>query len=237
MTPTFVILAVLVLIALILAAAAAVPEITGGGAPRRAARTAAILKRPHAVVDTLNLVRWWGEPATTTESIIRVIDATAPALRRRFPGELWYVLKDRDSLLNTPEVRSRYQAAAERNSVRIAVAEKYADPPRAGPADLGAGVPADSVELARREHAERGRDDFYAALLAHRWRCPIITEDRLRDFDLFRSELDPFQVWQFSCARAQPERDFIRPRSAAYSRLPRPRRLGYEAAGLRQPRR
>jgi hypothetical protein len=184
------------------------------------------------VVDTLNLVRWWGEPATTADAIIRVIDATAPLLRRRFPGELFYVLKDRDSLLNTPELRARYQAAAERNRVRIAVAEKYADPPRAGPADLGAGVAADSVELRRREHAERGRDDFYAALLAHRWRCPVITADRLRDFDLFRSELEPFQVWEFSYQRSRPERDFIRPRSGAYTQLPKPRRLGFAEAGL-----
>ncbi|MFA6166482.1 MAG: hypothetical protein WC700_07705 [Gemmatimonadaceae bacterium] len=210
------VLAVLVLIVLALVLAARRRRGVVGGAPPRG---------EHVVVDTLNLAHWLqgpqsGQPRLTAEAIVDAVDRTAPALKLRWPGRVMYVLKDRETALNDEGVRARLAEAAKRNGVYIIVAERYADPPSS------AAAPA--------EHSSRGRDDFLMALLAHQWRCPVLTDDRLRDFDRFRATVSPFQYYEFAFWRELPAREFVRPDSPAHARLRRPRTLRYDSAGLQR---
>ncbi len=188
------------------------------GPPARFAR-----KSPHLVVDTLNLAHWIrgpnSEPARLTPAlIVEAIDKTAPALLRQHPGRVMYVLKDRDSQFNDEDAREAYKRAAIRNKVYVCAAERYVDPPR--------GVAASSA------HSAQGRDDFYMALLAWKWRCLVATEDRLRDFPQLRATIQPFHVFEWAFWRDYPVRDFIRPEASAYARVRRPRAVRFEELGL-----
>ncbi len=179
----------------------------------------------HLIVDTLNLVHWLGlasaKPGApgapgglTPEVIAEAIDRTAAALKARHPGRVVYVLKDRESTLNTDASRDVYRAAAERNGVYVVVAERYD----------AAAAPRDGTTAATRaEHSARGRDDFLTALLAARYRCAVLTEDRLRDFDRFRATIAPFHTLEYAFWRAAPAREYVRPDAAAYARLRKPR--------------
>jgi len=190
------------------------------GPPRRPRRTPDPAESPHLIVDTLNLAHWVhgealreGRATLTPDLIAETVDRTAPTLKLRHPGTIVYVLKDRESRFNDEAARAVYKAAADRNRVWIAVAEQYPDPP--------AGVKKTE------EHSARGRDDFYIALLARRWRCAVLTEDRLRDFDRFRATIPPFHVYEFAFWRDLPHREFVRPDSPAYARLRKPRMVRY----------
>lgn len=217
-----VVLVCVLLAALLLAAlfARLAPKSGGGPPPPQS---------PHVVVDTLNLAHWLrgrerGAPAKTKSKpleladITGAIDRTAAPLRAQFPGKVMYVVKDRESQINTPEIRATYKAAADRNQVWIYDVEQYPEPPQPqGP------------RAAEYEHAARARDDLYMAILAHKHRCAVLTEDRFRDFSAFRAHVAPFRVFGHTYWRDMPEEEFIRPAAYAYSRLPKPRALRYAA--------
>jgi hypothetical protein len=223
--PYALLLVVLLVVAAMVVLARTSPEagatlIFGAAGPRRKAgpKGADYAKSSHIVVDTLNLAHWLGRAsghgrALTPDLIAEAIDRTAPVLLKRHPGRVMYVLKDRESQFNDEAAREVYRRAAERNKVYVLLAERYSDPPK--------GV-AESPE-----HSAQGRDDFFIALLAHRWRCAVLTEDRLRDFDRFRATVQPFHVYEFAFWRALPHREFVRPESPAYARLKKPRMVRY----------
>jgi len=182
-----------------------------GPARRRAPDPA---QSPHIVVDTLNLTHWHlrGRGAVLSPALIaETIDATAPALKLRHPGRVMYVLKDRESQFNDDAARAVYKDAASRNGVYVSAAERYPDPP--------AGAKASA------EHSARGRDDFYMGVLAHRYRCAVLTADRLRDFGSFRATVQPFHVVEYAFWRDLPHREYVRPDAAAYSRMKKPRTI------------
>jgi hypothetical protein len=171
----------------------------------------------HIIVDTLNLTHWIHttakrQAAITTKLIISTIDKTAAILRKKYTGRVMYVVKDRESALNDASVRVAYSEAATRNEVYIYCVERYEDPP--------AGTSDDP-----KAHSARGRDDLYMAVLARKWKCPVLTEDRFRDFDEFRRNVEPFRVYEFAYWRALPEQDFVRPE--ALRGLKPPRTLRY----------
>jgi hypothetical protein len=192
-----------------------------GGAAAAAKGTGALsaLMSPHVVVDTLNIANVIhakvGQSVKTKEKIMDTIRTTAPVLKKRHAGRVMYVLKDRDGTYNTLEAREEYKKLAAECEVYIYVVERYIDEP----ASAGrAGV----------DHADKGRDDFYACILANKWRCAVLTEDRYSDFSRFRARVKPFHVYEYAYWRAAVERDYIRPESPAYSRLRRPARLRYD---------
>lgn len=178
----------------------------------------------HVVVDTLNLTHWRvtkskGPKNISLDDVIRTIDETSVEIRKKFPDRVIYVTKDRESDLNTPETRIKYADAAKRNGVYVYVVEKY---------------DVDTSER-RKSHSARGRDDFMLAVLAGQYKCPVLSEDKFRDFDSFRSDVEPFHVYEFAYWRSIPERSYIRPSSPAYRRLKRPYTLRYENVGLVRP--
>lgn len=167
----------------------------------------------HIIVDTLNLTYWAHttakrQAAITTDLIISTIDKTAPILRAKYSGRIMYVVKDRESALNGVDTRVAYGDAATRNKVYIYGVERYEDPP--------AGASEDP-----RAHSARGRDDLYMAVLARKWKCPVLTEDRFRDFDEFRRNVEPFRVYEFAYWRALPEADYVRPEALRGLKPPR----------------
>jgi hypothetical protein len=83
-------------------------------------------------------------------------------------------------------------------------------------------------------HSARGRDDFLAALLAWRWKCGILTQDRMNDFDEFRSSVPPYYAWEHAFWRDRPNREYIDPRSSAYARVRKPCRIDYDEYPLRE---
>ena len=186
-----------------------------GGAPAQRASNPAL--SPHIVVDTLNLTHWFAggkdDIVVSPSLIVETINRTAPVLKLRHSGRVMYVLKDRESQFNDEKSHALYKEAATRNGVYIYTAEKYVDPP--------AGVKNSS------EHSARGRDDFFVALLAYRWRCAVLTEDRLRDFDRFRATIPPFHVYEFAFWRDLPVREFVRPDSPVYMRMKKPKMVRF----------
>jgi hypothetical protein len=165
----------------------------------------------HIVIDTLNLVHWLyttrKNPVTISmETIEKAINYTAPMLRKEFSGRIMYVVKDKESKLNDDETRKQYLAIATANKCYIVAAEKYSD---SGPAKS-------------KLHSALGRDDFMTVVLANRWKCPVLTYDKMRDFESYRKTLLPFHVYEYNYWREYPDREYIRPESTAYSRLKKP---------------
>jgi len=173
------------------------------------------------IVDLLNITHWFQKKRPVrhadthagthadTHAILKTIDITAPILKKRWPGRVTYVVKDRTHSFNDEKTHALYAEAAERNRVVICIAEQYKDPP--------------SGNKPSKKHSAAGRDDFYMCLLAQRERAVVITEDRLKDFNEFRKELPPFHVLEFSYVRRLPTKDFIRPESLAYAKMRRPK--------------
>lgn len=177
-----------------------------GGAPYRS---------QHIVVDTLNLTHWihGGKITITPKLIISAIDKTAPFLRKKHNGRIMYVLKDRESQFTTPETKQLYKDIANKHSIYIIVAERYVDPP--------IGVPKTD------QHSSRGRDDLLISILANRWRCSVLTEDRLHDFKEFRATIQPFYATEYTFWREFPHKEYIRPESISLLKLRKPRMLRY----------
>ena len=155
----------------------------------------------NVVVDTLNLTHWLAEcaPADTSRKakkgrrqklqvtqcdIVGAIERTAPILKDRFPGEVIYVVKDRDSVPNDERTRIIYAVAARRCGVSVHITERTGDARAAWQPD-GSDKPT---------HQGGGRDDFYMGVLAWKYRCVVLTEDRMRDFQELKHEVDPFRV-------------------------------------------
>jgi len=209
----WILFAVVMVILAIAAAMTSKPHFIVGGAPPRKKYNYA--GSPHLVIDTLNLAHWFNCDAPkiriTPDVIAKTIDRATPILRARHAGQIMFVLKDRESQFNTTESRKIYRDAAIRNKVHVMVAEKYVDPPK--------GVPFSD------EHSAKGRDDFYMVVLAHRYRCAIMSADCLMDFKQFRTTIQPFHVVEYVFWRELATRDYIRPDSSGYVRLKKPRTL------------
>lgn len=216
---------VLVLAALVLAAGRGCGPAAwrGGAGPRPGGlpRCTAAQRSAHLVVDGLNATHaiFPGEPVTTA-SIVRMVDQLSPGLKAKHGGRVMFVVKDRDSEAAPAAAAEAYAEAARRNGVYLVSAERYRDAPMGG------------------AHAARGRDDFTAALLADRWRCGLLTADRMKDFDQFRKTIAPYYTWTYSYWRALPEREFVDPRLPVYARVRRPCRIDYAAedVGPMRPR-
>lgn len=181
-------------------------------------------KDTHIIVDTLNLTHWRITKAKsskhiTLDDVIRTIDETSAEIRKKFPDRVIFVTKDRETDLNTPETRIKYADAAKRNGVYVYVVEKYE-------------IQGSDKQ---KSHSARGRDDFMLAVLANQYKCPVLSGDKFRDFDSFRSDVEPFHVYEFAYWRSLPERSYIRPSSSAYRKIRRPYTLTYEKIGLERP--
>ncbi len=166
--------------------------VAGGGepGPRRPRRRDRRAESGHAVVDAMNLVHWAGL-RPSDESLAAVIGAATPLLRARFPGNIVYVSKDRDSAEAAPAggpLSAPLAAALERTRAVLVRVSRYTDPP--------AGPPAEG------HHTERARDDLHTAVVATRLRCAVISNDRMADFPQMPARVPPYIATEYAYWRA-----------------------------------
>ncbi len=173
------------------------------------------------VVDTLNLLHWGRDPTrrsspVTTREIAAAIGRAAPVLRKAYPGRVYFVVKTRDGsdpsdTASAESVRQEYAKIARAHRVFISLVERLSDPPSS----------------AKNAHPQVGRDDFYIAVLADRYKCAALSRDHFRDLSAMKAEgLEAFHVWTFSPFGSAPARDFVRP-SVGFRKLRRPPRVDF----------
>ena len=125
-----------------------------------------------------------------------------------------YVTKDRETLASaevTARRRAMYQAVARQCGVYVHVVERL--PPRVG----------EAAPRRPKSHSALGRDDFYLIMLAWRYRCPVLSQDRFRDLpDMKGGLLDPFHVFSYPPGTRPRERDFVNPAAPEFGRMRRP---------------
>lgn len=185
---------------------------------RAGGRKAQALASENVVIDTLNLTHWLRRRTPLKRvgmcDIIAAIEETAPIIRRRFPGRIIFVTKDREAQASKEDaarLRAQYQTAARRCGVYVDVVERLP-----GEKPTGGTKP-------QRPHSSLGRDDFYLIMLAWRYGCPVLSQDHFNDLDSMKSgDLAPFHVYSYSPVKAYPERDFVNPAAAEFRRLRRP---------------
>lgn len=166
-------------------------------------------KKEHLVVDTLNFTHWmYG--TVSIDTVIKVIDMSAPILRSRYMGEIFYVVKDKETCMLSEENEKKFKDAATRNLVHICIAEKYVDPP---------------AHTINHSHTTKGRDDFFMCVLANRYKCAVLTTDSLKDIDKFRTDTPPFFVIEFTHYKSAPDRHPIRP---DILKIWKPRRISFD---------
>lgn len=228
-----------VVLACALALALALALARRGGAPGGAALAAAVLAPPGArgggrppggvlIVDTLNLTHGRVGPAISPDDIIETVRLTAPELRAQYDRVI-YVLKSRETQaaqLDEAAAR-RLQEAARQYKVLLYVAVEYADPPA-----RRSGTPTPGERVA---HARRARDDFLMAVLAQKFRAPVMTRDRMQDFGSWRANLAPFRVYVFDWWSPGPAQEYYAPDAPAYAALRAPRRVRAAPALLAPP--
>lgn len=209
---------------LLLVCALALALLVLESAPRRSERVGGEEGGPPSkslVVDTLNLAHWARRRGPRPARVgiceaLNTIDESAPLLRKRFPDRLVYVVKERESARTKEQCereRALYQAAARRANVRIDVVEQLPDE-----------SPGTPRAKNREPHAARGRDDFYALMVAWRLNCGVLSKDRFRDLeDMKGGDLPSFHVYRYSPFSSSPGRDFVKPSAAEFRRLRRPR--------------
>lgn len=216
---------------------------------RESARSKKAKASPNVVVDTLNLThhllsagfdpalgsiptaasaRKQAEKPLTLCAIVAAIDYSAPILRQDFSGRIIYVVKDRE----TPKTSAQrdlapalYRAAARRNRVSVHLVEKEARPSTG----LSAWRATGETEPT---HQRLGRDDFYMGLLAWKLQCGVLTEDRMRDFQKLKTEVQPFRVEQFDHWTLCSTKTQVTPGARDYERILAPIRLSFADHGV-----
>lgn len=216
----------------------------GGAARSPGARARA--ERQDVVVDTLNLTHHLLQQGTlqkddegvgatprragarvaplTRCDILAAIRYATPVLRQHFSGRIIYVVKDRDSLPNSAASRALYLRTARETGAHVHIVERPSEArPRAS------WQPAGAVGAT---HQRAGRDDFYLGLLAWKLRCGALTEDRMRDFERLKSEVDPFVVLELAPWAERPAKNYVNPGARDYARVGPPTRLAFADYGL-----
>lgn len=174
----------------------------------------ATLKKQHIVVDLLNLTHYHTlKKKIQFNDIIDTINATAPVLHSVFPERIMYVVKDPENRFNTQVEHKAFADVAIKNKIYVFVVERYVVEP--------------STRIKSDEHGARGRDDFYLAVLAHKWRCPVLTEDRFRDFATFKAQLAPFHVLEYTFWSDLPVKDYVRTDTGAFRHIKKPRAIRF----------
>lgn len=157
-------------------------------------------------------------------TITAAIRHSAPLLKEYFPGMIIYVIKDRESLPNTPRTRAFYATLAREQKVHIHVVERP-DPDMYGASKRASWHVSGNTDPS---HQQKGRDDFYIGLMAWKMQCGALTEDRMHDFDALKTEVAPFVVYEIKpWSDNPPVRNHVNPSAAEYKRVRAPTRLGF----------
>lgn len=227
-------------------AAPAAPAASAASAASATPAASAASAASDLVIDTLNLTHHLlaagrlrpaagsaSKNQVTWELIAQAIAAAAPVLHPQYSGRLYFVLKDPDG--GRPGGRAApkdkspacehgaaFARLAAELGVHIHVAERARDP-AAEWQRLGTSEPT---------HQKVGRDDFYMGYLAWKRGAPVLSEDRMRDFQLLKTEVRPFRVRAFDRDASGGNVDHIFPGAPEYRRIRKPRLVRYADVGL-----
>jgi len=173
------------------------------------------LSNDHIVIDTLNLLHLvfesdkLGKVVVNEDIIYRTIEISAPVITKKYSGRVMYVIKGKDKIQtdeNTDQTETdadsekkynRLQELCNKYKIYIYYIEQYKDPPKGHKMSAA--------------HASKGRDDFYLMMLANRYKCKILSEDRYRDFGQFNDTIPPFYVYEFTFWALEKKKDFVNP--------------------------
>lgn len=138
------------------------------------------------VIDTLNVIMYICNNKLSIQKICAGIEYISKKLKKFFHGRLMFVIKDREHIFNTPEVREEYKKLAKLLKIYIYIAEKYETnaPSWKGPNSY--------------THSIKGRDDLATIILAKKFNCPILTNDNFSDSVEFRSTVAPFKLLEYN---------------------------------------
>ena len=191
-------------------------SISGGGYPSG--------NKNDLIVDTLNILHYIGLKPND-KSIRRTIEKTLPIIREKYSGHIFYVVKDRDTAFISEETKSMYEELANKHKITIASVEKYKKQPNAD--DLVA-------DKKNKDHAAKGRDDFYTLFLANKYNCWVLTNDRYVDAGDFKRNLIPFHVYVYTYFKKRPEHVIIEPKGERL-KLSKTRRIKPAIIGIYPP--
>ena len=165
------------------------------------------------IIDTLNLTYWiYGN--IDGDNIFNAINLITKQLKDKYKGRMMFVIKDKESEFNTDEDRNKFIKIANDNKIYIYIVEKYKIPPKSS-------IQLDSKEYDK--HSSLGRDDFYMSILANKYKCSILTNDRLKDFKSFKYSISPFYVLELNYFIKIPNKDYINP--SKYNKLKKPKKI------------
>ena len=153
-------------------------------------------------IDTLNIISFINnKPVHNQNEIITGIKYITPIIKKKYSGRIMFILKDKNTKLNTPEIRENYKKLAHELKIFIYITENYKGP---------------TWKLEKRFdpsiHSQNARDDLYLLILANQFKCPVITSDNFRDILEFKGTIAPFKILIYDCFTIkQPIEDFIMP--------------------------
>lgn len=103
------------------------------------------------------------------------IENTIKHVCEKYKGRIMFVVKDR----NSGGCGENLQKLSEKYKCYIYYTKIFA-------------------KLNNREHSGNSRDDFYCVYLANKFDCPILSNDKMRDFREFAKNVEKFEIIEYS---------------------------------------
>jgi hypothetical protein len=143
---------------------------------------------------------WKGIRGGINSAFVDLVNITTPALKSVYSEKIFFVIK------NISIEPATLQQLCDNLRICIAVTYDYDDPPR--------GVEKNNT------HSALGKDDLYMILLAQKYNCPILSNDKYRDIELLKTKIQPYKVTTYNYW-ARPIEDWVRPEIKEYKKIRR----------------
>jgi len=155
-------------------------------------------KHGNIVVDTLNINYALFRKADL-EHIIKTIYFISNLLQNKYTDRVMFVIKDQIIKNHSEDEKKQFNNVAKELKIYIFLTEQYEDIHRV------------NQKEAKKTHSANGRDDFYMCVLANKYNCKILTNDKLRDYSEFAKTVKPFRIIEYNYWRDGFIEDFISP--------------------------
>lgn len=172
----------------------------------------------HVIVDTLNLCHW-AYNKISRELIVTVIKKASLVLRKLYDDRIMFVFKDRDHGYFDPSDSKFFDALAKETKTYIYVVEKS---------------PLHPDDGKNKDHWAKGRDDLYISMLAKKWKCSVLSEDRYHGIKEGKVHVKPFYVDVHNYWKADIEREFYKPELFHTMSFKRPKRIPFDEVFKRE---
>ena len=158
------------------------------------------------LIDTLNITNELFD-CVDHQKILATIKQLTAELKPEYTDRIMFVIKSKThEFLSAAELKD-FQELAVKLRIYIFVGEDYDKP--------------DVIS----SHSQLGKDDFLLCVLAQKYKCEIITNDRLADYKEFAKTVKKFKIIEYNYWQSKPSIDYINP--AAFVRLRRPKTIDY----------